>query len=93
MEPEKQAEKPDPANYVYCKKCDIFYNKQLKEKADAKWEKAKKEGDMVSFVVLLKSFACPMCAHEITAIEQSMSRSIEAEHPHMHHNRGFVIKD
>jgi hypothetical protein len=93
MPDDKQAEKPDPANYVYCKTHDIFFNGQLKEKADAEWEKAKKEGDMVSFAVLLMSPACPMCAHKITAREESMSRSTKAEHPHMRHNRGFVIED
>jgi hypothetical protein len=92
METEKKPEEteqekkldPNPNNYVYCKNCDIFYNKQLKEKANAERESLTKDKeDMLSFVISLYVHSCPMCAMQVSASAKSMSRSIEAEHPHM----------
>jgi hypothetical protein len=76
--------KPDSTNYVYCETCDIFFNKQLEDKANAKRAELKK-GDLLSVAISLSIYSCPMCAIRVTASAESMSRSIEASHPHMRH--------
>lgn len=53
------SEKINPDNYVYCERHDIFYRKELQEKAQSKNEEFRKEGCL--FLVP----ACPICSRDM----------------------------